>query len=125
MFDRMRIPASRENLAPPLLVGDFLIVDIPVEDTRERTHDVPDGVDASNNGICGSCGPLGAGEQAHSYPRDVFGRDQRQNGALIAERQSDRTARRQACANKTRHILVEDGSPEMQRADAGPLEYLF
>jgi hypothetical protein len=35
MFDRMRIPASRENLAPPLLVGNLLVVDVPVEDTRK------------------------------------------------------------------------------------------
>src|SRR6266550_6478883 len=85
MLDRMRIPASRENLAPPLLVGNLLVVHVPVEDTREGTDDFPDGVGASDYGICGSRGPLGAGEQTHGNPRNVFGRDQRQNGAFIAK----------------------------------------
>ena len=43
MFDRMRIPAARENLAPPLLVGDLLVVDVPVEDVRKSPDDLLDG----------------------------------------------------------------------------------
>src|SRR5438094_7881042 len=35
MFDRMRIPAARENLAPPLLVGNLLVVDVPIEASRK------------------------------------------------------------------------------------------
>src|SRR6266705_1454074 len=120
MFDRMRIPASCENLAPPLIVGNFLVVDVPVEDASEGPDDLPDGVGASDYGICGSCGSLGASEQTHSNSRNIFGRDQRQNGAFIAKRQADGAARGHARANKTRHVLVKNGSADMQRTDACP-----
>jgi hypothetical protein len=83
MFDRMRIPAARENLAPPLLVGDLLVVDVLVEDARKSPDDLLDGNGAADDEIGGAGYPLGIREQTDSNPRDVFGRDQRQNGISL------------------------------------------
>ena len=80
---------------------------------------------AADDGIGGSCGPLGTREQTNRDPRDIFGRDQRQNGVFITKRQADGAARGHARADKTRHILVKHGGPKMDRTDARPLEHLF
>ena len=56
MLDRMGIAAARDNLAPPLIVGNLLVVDVPVEDARESLDDLLDGNGAADDGIGGARG---------------------------------------------------------------------
>jgi hypothetical protein len=125
MLDRMCVPAAREDLAPPRLVTDLLVMHVPVEDAREGPDDLANGIGAPDHGKCASRGPLGPREQADRDPRHVFGRDQRQNGVFVAKRQADGAARGHACTDKARHVLVEHGGAKMQRADARPFKHLF
>jgi len=40
MFDRVRVPAARENVVAPLLVCDFFVIDVLVENPSDGRNDI-------------------------------------------------------------------------------------
>src|SRR5882757_2451099 len=84
MFDRVRVPATREGLVAPLVVGDFLIMDVLAENAREARDDLLQGNGGADHRIGRSRRQRGAGQQANGNVCDVLTGYQRKNGGFLA-----------------------------------------